>query len=341
MPGILTNLGAGHIVSEPGNFTPMDSSVWEWIVDDYAPDEDTFQADRSTAFLSGYLKDPDLLFDALVWFVGMSELMGGSVTGKVQRWTPAVHPRWPFMRCVDVSVKGEEFDGETRTISNFPNLKKMPRPDYVRYRFDIKYETLDFDYKEDEEVDSEWERCLTIDPSDEGEIVTVDGGQYLYNAPSKASLNAKPVVINGPMLKVYTQRAGLLVKSYNLPAHFIMDEYGIAPKFLAAKGKVNSATFLNKPRGTMLLQNYRFHKKAQPVATKNAGQLLFGLTVEMLFGFTDPGRAEPTETRRGWQLVPAVSGTGTGWYGIYNKENTSEDLYPYYDMNDLLTLHSS
>jgi hypothetical protein len=289
--------------------------------------------------MGGYLLNHDRLFDAVAWFIGYSQVTAS--THKVRRWTPAIHPRWPFMRCVECSIKGVEFDGRETSLSNYPTLKKSGLPVYARYRFDLTYQNLQYDCREDHEVTDEWSRFITVDSNNQTEIITLDGGQYKYIAPSNPALNATPVVLNGPQLKVYAQRAGLIVRSYGLPAHYILNEHNIPVQLLSAVGRVNSTDLLGLTRGTMLMTDYRIEKKAQPIATRAAGELLFSMSLlELQFTHTDPPRAEASETRRGWQVYPAHTGVSTaGWYGI--KNSADEDLYPYFDHNKCLHKHSA
>lgn len=340
MPGVIHNLIDNDIVSDPNRFNPRDTAVWEWIWGDESPDEDTFSLDSATAFNSGYLHDVNLLFDALCYFLGFSELIpnGDERLVKVNRHNPAVHPRWPMLRCSQVSVKGVKYDGTVSTLATYTGgVPKLPVTEYEKYRFDITWAFPQFDYREnaDSGVTSEWDRCLTVTDVDETEVIVVDGAQYDFIAPTHAALNGVPVAINGPSLKVYAQRTGLIVTAYQLPANYIYNTFGIPVHFLAAKGKVNSDTVLGLPADTLLLQGYKITKKAQPLATKNVGLLSYAVDVEMHFGYTDPTRAEASETRRGWQLVPANYGTGAGWFGVKNSA-TNENLYPSYPMLKLL-----
>ncbi len=326
------------IIANPAAFSPQNTLLWEWIAQDEAPEEDTLSTEGSVGSMAGWLKDHDSLWNAVAYFVGYSRTDYPNSSTKLIRWLPAVHPRWPMMRCTTVSVKGLKRLGHADPRPPFNQLGayRLPLPKYERYRFDVHFEQPQYNYVPDEIATSEWDRFITIDPADETEIITVDGGQYLYNAPTDASLNAKLVAINSPYLKVYAQRSGLIVTAYQVPMDFIMDFYGLPLHFMAAKGKVNSTTFLGRPPQTMLLQNYEIIKRAQPIATSQFSTLLFGCTVKMHFGFTDPDRAEVSETRRGWNLVPAIRGTGTKWYGVYNRYDPTQNLYPEYDMNKLL-----
>lgn len=341
MPGVLTAIYPNRIRANPAAFNPRDVDVWEWIVDDNAPDEDEFSFESGTAFMSGWLYDHDALWDALAYFVGMSTVNQDS-TNKLDRWLPAVHPRWPMMRCKSVSVKGQEFDGTVNPIGQ-QNIPFLTLPKYARYRFDVQFELLQYDCKADADVTSEWERFLTVDPSDEGETIVVDGGQYRVKAPSVPTLFGIPLTINGPYMKTFAQRSGLIVRAYGIPANFVMNTYNIAEHFLAARGKVNSSTFLGLPAQTVLFQRWGIQKRAQPIATEQVDSLLFGVNVEMHFGYTDPTRAEATETLRGWNVVPVVGGTNK-WYGIEvaaGYPGAGDPLYPGYDMNKLLQLWST
>lgn len=347
MPGIIHDNTDNDILANPQAFAGrvFDKNTFEWIWGDEAPDEDTFAMESGHSFMAGYLKDRDALFDALAYFVGYSELdPGGSLT-RVRRWNPAVNPRWPMHRCTQVSVKGVKYDGTTTRLRTYiDSANRLPCTNYSYYRFDVTFAQPQVDYKDDSWTDpaspgvavTEWDRSITVEPTDETEVISVDGGQYQINAPTHADINTVPPFINGPFLKVYAQRAGLVVKSYGLPANYLLNSYNIPVHFLAAKGRVNSTTFLGLPAGTMLLQGFSVSKQAQPLATRAVGALQFGVTVEMRFGYTDPDRAEPSETLRGWQLTAANYGVGSsGWFGITNKFN-GQALYPSFDMNKLL-----
>ena len=333
MPGFLNNNGGNDIQANPGNFNPRNGQQWQWIVGDYSPDEDTLSQEDGQSFNSGYLLDHKLLKDAIAWFIGYSRLGG---TLKVSRWNPAYHPRNSALRCSGVSVKGMVFNGKEHVIANH-QTRAIDNPVYSRYIFDLRWKQWEWDFREDADVTTEWERCLKVDPYDAGEIITVDGGQYLYVSPSNVGgINNRPVVINGPSVRLYAQRVGLRVTSWGLPAQFVLDPYNFPNNFVKAKGKVSSATFLNRPAGTMLLQTYNIRKVAQPIRTRQEGALAFNVVIEMDFLYFDPPRADPSETHRGHNLLPGIRGVGVGgWFYVKNKD-TSEALYPEYDMNKLL-----
>lgn len=340
MPGIIRN-NPNQILADPGRFNPFDTSVFQWYWDDTAPDEDTFGPEHGVAHASGLLKNRDALFDALAFFVGFSTLdtTGGQVNQfTVKRHNPAVYPRWPMMRCSQVSIKGVQYDG-TPTVLRTPYANGQPRlplTQYKMYRFDCAFEQPQIDYLEDSQVTSEWDRCRTTDNADENEVVTVDGGFYRIHAPSDPTINNLPNTLAGPSMKVYVQRSGLIIKVFGLPADFVLNQYGLPVHFMDAKGKVNSTTFLGLPAGTMLLQNYDVPKKAQPVATADVSALQFGVTVTMHFGFTNPTATDPAETLKGWQLWPVRGVTGSqGWYAALG-ESDNKPIYDTYDMNRLL-----
>jgi hypothetical protein len=150
-------------------------------------------------------------------------------------------------------------------------------------------------------------------------------------------IDGNPVAFDGPSLTVQAERSGLIVTAHAVASELVQNDYNIPVKFLACRGRVNSATFLGQAAGTMLLQGYRFVKRPQPIATQSLGRLLFGLNIEMHFGFTDPPRADVAETHRGWLLVPGPYGPtgGEGWY--YCETPTAKALYVTKDFNGLLT----
>ncbi len=357
--GILTSTPPGKILVNTSLFNPNDTSQWEWIQGDDAPDEDTITPVNSVATMDGWFHNPDndqeLMLSMVAFFVGYSVVNYDTWTVPfpstaptkkqypLSRSLPIYHPRWPFMRCTGVSVKGKMQNLTTPSYANFAGrfdtTIKLPIPNYQKYRVQLRFEQPMYNVYPDgltgpSGLPNEWDRF--VDPpttSDEGEIITVDGGQYIYLYPTSGA-TSNPVVLNGPSIKVYAQRQGLMVKAHNIASDFLMNQYGIMPKFLAAKGHVNSTTFLGQAGGTMLLQHYKPVLTAQPVATGVLDSLLFGIDVDMHFSFTDPKRAEAGESRRGWQLYPKVF--ADGWYGIAPKSNTSGNLYPRFDMNELL-----
>lgn len=334
MPGIINNNMAGAIIAHPQNFNPRDLDQWEWIVGDEAPDEDTMSTDQGVATMSGYFyPDHAFLWDAVAFMVGYSKVNFNNQF-KLDRWLPAVHPRWPMMRCTTVSVKGVEFDGTVDPIEPRP-LRYLTLPKYERYRFDCHFEQPQFNYLDNGQCDTEWERYLTVDPTDESEFVVVDGGRFIYSAPNQ---NFDGTPFNGPAWRVRVERSGLMVTAYGIPADFIMNTFSIPVHFLAAKNKVNSTDFLGLPAGTMLLQDYKITKRAQPIATNSVNALLFGCTVEMHFGYTDPARGHTGSSLRGWNLFPPPAGYNSAnwWPAQTHSDFGSKSQYDVYDHNKLL-----
>jgi hypothetical protein len=65
MPGIINSGMYNRLRANPDNFSPLDLNVWEWLIDDIAPDEDTMSVEQGVATMSGYLYDHDALWDAV------------------------------------------------------------------------------------------------------------------------------------------------------------------------------------------------------------------------------------------------------------------------------------
>jgi hypothetical protein len=340
MPGVITTSGGNKLrmeYADPNRFNLVNPLHWEEIVGDEEPSESTLTTTESLATLAGYVLNPDLLMPAIVRFLGYSYVENG-VTTKFRRHLPMYHPRNPWTRCTRVTVKGEKYDGVTESIY----LDSLPIAKYERFRLDAQFEGLPYRVRSDSSVTSEWQRYLTIEPDDASEYIEVQAGQLRYVVPGGGSPHGQPIV-GGGRFSVRAERTTLVVTAHGVPWDFICDEFDLPTAFLKAKSKVNSSTFLGKPAGTMLLQDYKPIKKPQPVATVDLDDLYFAADVEMRFGYTDPPRANGSETHRGWLLVPGFGGPtgGIGWY--YCETDSafgSKPLYDSFDMNKLLQHHS-
>ncbi len=336
---------------QPTNLGPsffLDPTKWDWIsgITD-APDEDTFGQDGvAIANIQGWLLDYRNLNDALVFFMGYSYCDGTILNRRL----PNYHPRWPYLRCTNVSIKGVKLIAEQ--AEPFPTFYEdsLPLPIYSRYRFSLHYEGLPYDVRSDVAVADlgmarEWSRFVTIEPVDEVEIITQEGGMFRY-VSTVGTINNTPFL--GPALQIRAQRAGLMVTAYGIASDFILDSSGLPTKFLQAKCLVNSATFLGKPAETLLLAGFKITKKPQYIATQNStsgtGLLMFACKIEMHFVYTDPSATDPAETHRGWNLAPGPG--GVGWFYVQSGATLlgvtipGRSLYYKCDMNALLTHQS-
>lgn len=341
MPGVITTTTPGGVLRNiaPGMFDPFNIAKFEWIVGDREPGQADISTGSSIATMSGYLYDRNLLDNARAYFLGYSVVDGA---GKLRRFLPAFHPDNKFLRCTKCSIIGEKYAGKS-VIEDPQEPGRLPSPLYERYRFDLTFEGLGYNCKTDAQVDDEqsgeWGRFLTIEPTDENETIEVTGGAYKFVDTTGASLiNGKSVYFPGPALVAQAERSGLLVTAYDVNSSLVLDPWGVATKFLSARARVNSTTFLGRAPGTMLLMKYEIVKKPQPMATVSLTELVFGCDVRMYFSFTDPPRADPAETHRGWLLTPGPKGTngGAGWYYAETVDG-GLPLYSSVNMNALLT----
>lgn len=317
-----------------------DTAIWEWISGETeAPDEDTFTAEDSLCYMEGWLKDRTFLTDALAYFIGYSYVDPSDPNKLLNRKLPAFSPRWKWDYCNRVQIKGVKSTGQDTEANASTGL---PEPTYERYRFRVYFEGLPYVVRSDEDVDfdgsGEFGRFLTIDSEDASELFVQEGGSYTYVDTTVGSkVNGKPLL--GAGLRVYAERENIIITAYQIAHDLILDDWGFPRKFQIARNKVNSLSFMGKPAGTMLLKHWGIKKTPQPIATQDNGKLLFGLRITMKFGYTDPPRADPAETHRGWQLAPGFDETTfSGWFYVKNADNKS--LYDEVDMNQLLTHQS-
>ncbi len=319
-----------------------DKLIWEWVSGiTEAPEEDTFTASDATAYASGWLKDRTYLTDVLAYFVGFSYVDQSDPLLLLNRNLPAWHPRWPWLYVSRVQVKGTKSQGQDEDANGGEGL---PLPLYDRYRFRIYADGLPYEVLSDDDVDfygtGEWGRFLTIDSEDASELFIQEGGNYKYvNTTGVGPKNGTPLI--GAGLRVYAERTNLIVVSYQVAHDLILNEFGIPRKFKIAKAKVNSTTFLGEAPGTMILKSWKIKKTPQPVATQAQNTLLYGLNITMTFGFTDPPRADPAETHRGWLLAPGFDAAhNAGWYYVETDDAFHKPLYDGVDFNQLLTHQS-
>jgi hypothetical protein len=326
----------------------LDKTKWEWIAGvTEAPDEDTFGQDgHAMAQIQGFLKDHRFLHDCLAYFVGYSYVQEKTL----RRICPAWHPRWPWLRCTNVSIKGVKFDGQEEDPGPNHFAHSLPLPIYERYRFLCLFEGLNYNVKDDAQVadysdlDREWQRFISVEPKDNTEIFTQEGGFYQYVSPSGYGIQEHRYL--GPALQVRAERTGLTVTAYNIASDFVLNSSDIPTKFVRAKSLANKTEFLGQPPGTMLLDTFEITKKPQYVATESLNALQFQSRVKMNFVFTDPPATDPLETHRGWLLCPGPG--GIGWYFAQSPATIlgvpipggARSLYGQCEMRALLTHHS-
>ncbi len=353
MPGQINNV---PIIEYPSNPEQLfrDKTIWEWesgVTE--SPEEDTFTAEDSTAYAQGWLKDGTYLTDLLAYFIGYSYVDQNDPFLQLNRKLPAFHPRWPWLYVSRVQIKGVKMQGQDEEANGGVGL---PLPLYDRYRFRVYADGLPYAIRSDEDIDTdgsgEWGRYLFIDSEDTSELFVQEGGAYRYINSLNPLAPPNPGTFIGPQtgtpilaagMRVYAQRTLLVVTSYQVAHDLVLDAWGVPRKFMIAKNKVNSATFLGRPPETMLLKNWSIKKTPQPVATQDRGTLSYGLRITMKFNYTNPPPFDAT-IHRGWNLAPGFNvNSFAGW--LYVEQPAmgaipAKALYDSVDFNELLTHQS-
>jgi hypothetical protein len=123
-----------------------------------------------------------------------------------------------------------------------------------------------------------------------------------------------------------------------VPHEFISgsDALQFAPtKINACVGRVNSATFLGHPAGTLLLQAPQYQRFRFPVLTANGTYGYFGWNIRFPMQFFDPTRGTgSSDAYRGHQCVPDRD--TLLWYGAI-RASGSDKLFPEADFNTMFT----
>lgn len=335
-----------RLIFDPNAFNPANPQMWEEEVADHGRRQDTVTHGESLCTLRGYVLNREWVLPALAYWLGYSwtDYTNPSAP-KLRRKLPAPHPESTQLFANRVQVMGWKYK---RKI-NLPALpdafgRRQPFAEYEKYYFEVDFGMVDYDVLPDDWIRlwgvpqpiTEFERFTTILPEDETEIMTVDGGNYIYNDGANP---ANSVVLNGPMMRRWIERTELLVTVKNVPYDFLFDPFNIPRKLMGAKGKVNRYPFLDFNPQTILLKSWHPIRYPQPVATQTWTVLQFGIDIQFRFSYQEPLKAVPTEELAGWNLVPKISPRWKdGWYGIQtDTASGSRPLYSRIRMDSLMT----
>lgn len=329
MPGVLKPEFPGM-----PEFNPLNPTMWEEEVGDRGKREDTVAVGESLCTLRGYVLSHELLLPALVYWLGYSYVNYNPFSAdylKVRRKLPAPHPELTQLFANRIRIMGFKYKDKIRIPAPPGELfgAKVPFARYDRYYLEIDFGMTDYAVLPDGYINTfgepitEWERFTSVVPADDTEILTVDGGTYVYKSVPGFP-NLPLTMINGPLLRKVVERTELVITVRQLPYDLIFDGYNIPRRLMKAKGRVNSDVFLGHNTQTMLLVSWKPVKYPQPVATQTWTQLQFGVDLEFRFSYQEPKKAIWNETQAGWNLYPlAGMNWDNGWFGVISKQGNN------------------
>lgn len=283
------------VIIADNSFTEDD---WKEAVDNYSPRQFTVSRQRSYATLTGWI-EPSKVNACVTYLLGYAT---PDTSLKLKRRTPSWHPVFPWLSCTQITdIVGVKFDGKEENIY----LGLLDFAVYEKVKITAAFEQLPWKVKEDYQITNEYERWTVIRPKPYVQQFAVEGGSLVFEAAGK-SWDGKPILSTRPLVR--QSKTALKVDWMEVPWSFVADTNDVMVHFLDAMGCVNTNALWGRPAGTLLFDDCEVEKYIQPVATQTIGDYEFSANIFMTFKYFDPPRGLGTETRRGWNLWPAVDG---------------------------------
>lgn len=266
--------------------------------------------------------------------------MATSGTYRLQRTNPICHPRFTNLVCTGVShrpFKPRRSDAETTVLLGTTNNKlKLSRNDgtsgvvcsaeigggtahtfpyYAGYQKElctIRFSPAPYRYAQDADITYEYHRNTIIDTEPRTEVLTLSGYQVIYaeGGSNTGNLtNAKGKSAPGDLYQVLV-RPDIKVTWFQVPEKFLTTNTTIGQmypnKILAGLGKVNNATWLTYPKGTLLFNGARLTRKPWALAAGGSAagtpptdlrESVFNYDVEFLFSYFNPVKGYDTDAQ--------------------------------------------
>lgn len=320
-----------------GDFTEDD---WREAFELSSPNRYTLSRDRSEVTLVGVIEWGKLKA-CIQYLLGYSLNAAGGVGGYgiIQRRTPAFHPYFPWLYCVkisDIRPMGLGASGGEAVQGDWSDTFKYG--EYSKVMVTACYESLPYEVLEDSSPEvnrattgkGEWNRYTILEPQPYTEMLTLDNGQMLYDAPDVPAVDGKPLV--QPVVFQRMKKCKYLFHWKEVPWDYICNSYGVPAKLQAVQKCVNKSEFLGFAAGTLLCEDVQIEKKVMPVATDLLNTQLFYADVTFTFIQFDPPTNPdyPSITARGWNLAPHTSGY---WYPCKSPTG-SRKLFDEYHFQD-------
>lgn len=338
MPGVINNqtvVPVGHLRPGPV-FDPTSKLQWEELVGDQGPREDIVTHGDTRLTVRGYVFGHDTVLPALRYWLGWAEVNYDAPSLPLVRYVPAAHPELNSCFARQVTINGWRYLRKQPSQEPVGLPVRVPYAIYDRYLFQIEFGSVDYAVRAEASINSEWERFVTVKPSDGTELVAIPAGLYLYKSNAPAGFQGKPVTLNAPLLRHAVERTDFKVTLHNLPLDFVCNAFRVPRKLAKAKGKVNRTDFLGFPAQTFLFMKYELEVYPMPVATESWDTARFGCNVHLFGSYQEPDKAVAGETLAGWNLAPGLDARYVaGWYGVQTSDG--KPMYSLMEMNNLLT----
>lgn len=301
--GNLNNIVAPPAGQQGLNF-PVD---WVEKIDDVSPNNDQFAVDQSRAELVAIL-DWDKQYDAILGILGYQYTDPASL--QLRRICPLRHPRFLWMHATRIyGMKGQRYDGRVdNVVLGAPFGDPARLGSYATYRkiiFTVSFEALPYEVLRDDETGGEeYNRFLEPMPEPGEDVIEQQAGELIFAEGGGGTEPTAGGTRFPRTIGIIQAKNMIRLRWHKVPEDFISPNGGITyPQFDAVLGKVNDATFLQCPAGTLLARSPRIRRYPQSVNPRNRTAPSMLCDVDVCLQFFDPSPRE-SDTYRGHNLMP-------------------------------------
>lgn len=293
---------------------------------------DVFSLDQSEAVLEG-----DIPWEKRYSFVltalGYSTTVGYQLT----RFLPIAHPWYPYLYAHSVSVLGYKVDATDATTLKQDAIDPATTFDftgYVKARVTIRFKQQPWEFLDDDEIDAfaEYERyCYDVDREGSLEVISQTGRTMKFAEGAPKTNNAQfPTEIGCFAYKDVINYRWMFVPKEYVCGTANPDNLAFL-KIDPCVGKLNDATFLGYPKGTLLLHPPKVERFLWPLRTSSETASAFGYHIIFPFQHFDPPDGVTPQVYFGHNNLP--------WGGAINSTSRVPDTTVgigkfYYATND-------
>jgi hypothetical protein len=273
------------------------------------------------------------------------------------RYLPCQHPIKPSLVCTRLEWKGVAPRGKQRALFVQPMGYTQPYYTslYAKIRCTATFTAVKYELKPNlinpnavQPINlnvtngSELYRFTYINGNNSVNFITLDQGTMVYlqgppPGPQGQTIVGKP--INAPGYHQAEIMQDLVVQWTNVPESYVCNTNVIPVRLLNSLGKVNSAPFLGRAPGTLLMDPFEYERRRMPLPDK-FGVSGFWADIKLHLKYFNPQYGPlpkgQTPLAYGHQTAPAPAGTAFGYYAIQNQGNGAQ-RYQSYDFNQFFT----
>lgn len=318
---------------DPYSGTPeeFNATHWKECVANFRPSgTNSFSQTGGEAALTGYVPAARVR-GALRFLIGYNNTETVASFGTapytstklIQRTNPVCHPRYPNLVCT--SAAEEEFKpadyiqgGQTRlkVAANTGVLAGTSignRAQYKWAKITARFQPIPYDLASDEGINREveWQRNTWVDLEPRIEFLSLDGFQLIVaegESNTAPLTNPKGTAFPAPFGQILV-KPDIVVRWYLVPSRFVFGLGNFPDKIIAGMGKVNSASFMAFPAGTLLLLGAKMTRYPWPLQDGTEGSHVYN--IEFMMSYFNPTKGKSADV----QITTNLGHNNTPWRG--------------------------